>query len=210
MVYRRTERVASRLVAAREGILVAAERRVALDGWSRLTVARVAEDAGVAVGTVYRHVADKDTLCTEVFARAAGRELDAVRAAAHREERPLPACEEALRTFASRALRRPRLAYALLAEPATPAVEDQRLRFRRGYRELFEALIEDAVGAGDLEPCDAPTVAAVLVGAVGEGLVGPLAPARTAAAGEPRRVVDELLACCRRALPHHRPDRPPT
>jgi AcrR family transcriptional regulator len=208
MVYRRTERVASRLVAAREGILAAAEHRVALDGWSRLTIARVAQDAGVAVGTVYRHLEDKDALCAEVFARAAGRELDAVRSAAHRQERPLPAVEEALRTFASRALRRPRLAYALLAEPATPTVEDQRLQLRRGYCALFERLIEEGVEAGDLEGCHVPTVAAVLVGAVGEGLVGPLAPARTAAAGAHRVVVDELLACCRRALPTPRPAPP--
>jgi AcrR family transcriptional regulator len=200
MVYRRTERVASRLVAAREGILAAAERRVAAEGWSQLTVARVARDAGVAVGTVYRHVTDKDALCGEVFERAAARELDAVRAAAHAERRPLPACEAALRTFASRALRRPRLAYALLAEPAAPAIEEQRLRFRGGYRELFERLVVEAVREGELAPCDAATAAAVLVGAMGEGLVGPLAPARTAE-GAHVPVVDELIGCCLRALP---------
>jgi hypothetical protein len=40
----------------------------------------------------------------------------------------------------------------------------------------------------------------VLVGAMGEGLVGPLAPAR-AADGTDDRVAEELLACCLRALP---------
>jgi AcrR family transcriptional regulator len=200
MVYRRTEKVASRLVAARESILAAAERCVAAEGWGQLTVARVARDAGVAVGTVYRHVTDKDALCGEVFERAAARELDAVRAAARAERRPLEACESALRTFASRALRRPRLAYALLAEPVAPAVEEQRLRFRRGYRELFEHLVAEAVREGELADGDAATAAAVLVGAMGEGLVGPLAPAR-AVDGADDRVVDELVACCLRALP---------
>jgi AcrR family transcriptional regulator len=201
MVYRRTEKVASRLVAAREGILVAAERRVATDGWGQLTVARVAKDAGVAVGTVYRHVTDKDTLCAEVFERAAARELEAVRDAARSDRGPLAACEAALRTFAQRALRRPRLAYALLAEPATPTVEEQRLTFRRGYRQLFEGLVTEAVAAGDLTPGHAPTAAAVLVGAMGEGLIGPLAPARAVAPAEHQRVVDDLVACCLRALP---------
>lgn len=197
----------SRLVAAREAILAAAEARVADDGWRGLTIAGVAGDAGVAVGTVYRHVADKDALCAEAFDRAAARELTAVRTAAHAAATPLAGCEAALRSFAGRALRAPRLAHALLTEPAPMGVEERRLAFRRDYRRLFAGLVRDAIRAGELTQVDAESAAAVLVGGLAEGLVGPIAPAREAAGAGRDEVVDALVAACLRSLP--RPDTPP-
>ena len=44
--------------------------------------------------------------------------------------------ESVLATFASRALRRPRLAWALLAEPVDPLVDAERLVYRERYSEL--------------------------------------------------------------------------
>ena len=44
-----------------------------------------------------------------------------------------------METFARRALRGPRLACALLAEPVDPAIEAERLAFRRAYRDVFAA-----------------------------------------------------------------------
>ena len=70
------------------------------------------------------------------------------------------------------------LAYALIAEPVDPAVESERLRLRRGYRDVFAGLLEEGVEAGELRPHDTATVAAALVGALGEALVGPLSPGR--------------------------------
>ena len=67
------------------------------------------------------------------------------------------------------------LAFALLAEPVDPAVEAERLRLRRGYRDAFAAVLEDGVASGELRPHDVQTLAAVLVGGLGEALVGPLA-----------------------------------
>lgn len=213
MVYRRTEQMTARLLATRASIVSAAERRVATDGWQGLTMAGVARDAGVAVGTVYRHLADKDALCVEVFARAAAREIDAVAAAAADVPSPLAACRAALETFASRALRRPRLAAALLADPAGPALEEQRLSFRSRYRELFAALLDDAVAAGEIAPVDTSLAAAVLVGGMGEGLIGPLAPARATSDGATQATITTLVDHCLRALPppitaHPRPAEP--
>src|SRR3954466_11198382 len=79
-------------------------------------------------------------------------------------------------TFARRALAEPTRAYALLAEPVDPAVEAERLTFRRAYRDLFARTIEQGVHNKELPPQDAQTVAAALVGALGEALVGPLSP----------------------------------
>jgi AcrR family transcriptional regulator len=100
-------------------------------------------------------------------------------------------------TFARRALRGRRLAWALLAEPVDPAVEAERLIFRRAYRDVFAGLLEDGIASGELPDQDPELTAAALVGAIGEALVGPLSP--TAAGGDPERLVHDLVTFCLRS-----------
>src|SRR5919198_237729 len=76
---------------------------------------------------------------------------------------------------ARRALAGPVRAYALIAEPVDPRVEAERLIFRRGYRDVLSGVLRDGVESGELAAHDSETVAAALVGAIGESLVGPLA-----------------------------------
>ena len=76
--------------------------------------------------------------------------------------------------FVRRALAEPVRAYALIAEPVDPAVEAERLTFRRAYADLFERALRDGVQARQLPPLDAELTAAAIVGALAEALVGPL------------------------------------
>jgi AcrR family transcriptional regulator len=63
----------------------------------------------------------------------------------------------------------------LIAEPVDPAVEAERLTFRRAYADLFERALREGVDSGELPPIDAQLTAAAIVGALAEALVGPLA-----------------------------------
>ena len=76
--------------------------------------------------------------------------------------------------FVRRALAEPVRAYALIAEPVDPAVEAERITFRRAYADLFERALRDGVQARQLPPLDAELTAAAIVGALAEALVGPL------------------------------------
>jgi AcrR family transcriptional regulator len=76
--------------------------------------------------------------------------------------------------FVRRALAEPVRAYALIAEPVDPAVEAERLTFRRAYADLFERALNDGVARRELAPLDAQLTAAAIVGALAEALVGPL------------------------------------
>lgn len=223
MAYRRTPRVQARLDATRDALVTAAVGRVADGGWAAVTVTDVARDAQVATGTVYRHFDDKDALLAAAFRRAAGRELQVVADAADSDVPPIERLAAALRVFAERALKGRRLAYALLAEPAGTAVEAERLTYRRGYCELFAGVLVDGIADGSVTPHDVEVVAAALVGACGEVLVTPVAPANGAdaaaaaadAAGPTPGVVadaaaplaatadrvDALVATCLRAVP---------
>lgn len=189
MAYRRTERMEERLASTRERILQAALELVARGGYRAASIADVAERAGVATGSVYRHFASKADLFAEVFRRASGRELEVVRGVAARDgRRPVERMMECLETFARRALQGRRLAYALLAEPADPAVDEERLIFRRAYRDVFAALLREAIAAGDLPAQNEEVAASAVVGAVGEALVGPLSPSARS------RDIEELVA----------------
>lgn len=203
MAYRATPRTEARRAAVRARILDAAVTQLADGGYAGATVQAVAGRAQVATGTVYRHFPSKAELFAEVFRRASQRELDVLeqllagsgsRPAAER----IAAAAEA---FARRALAEPARAYALIAEPVDPGVEAERLAFRRGYRDVFAAALEDGVAAGELEPHDTRTLAAALVGALGEVLVGPLAAGSDRRARSHEPLVASIVSFCVNALP---------
>src|SRR5262249_53781120 len=149
MAYRRTPRVEARLSASRERILSAALAIVAEHGYAGCSIAAVARRAGIATGSVYRHFPAKAELLAQGFRAAAQREVDAVARAAALELTAAEAISAVIETFAGRALRAPRMAYALLAEPVDPAVEAERLVFRRAYAEAFAGIVARGIEAGE-------------------------------------------------------------
>ena len=174
MPYRPTERTRARLAAARERIVDAALDQLADGGYASASVAIVARRAGVATGTVYRHFPSKADLFAEVFRRASQREVDVLRAMTDRGEPVGHRLAAWVEAFVRRALAEPIRAYALIAEPVDPAVEAERLTFRRAYADLFERALLDGVARRELAPLDAQLTAAAIVGALAEALVGPL------------------------------------
>jgi AcrR family transcriptional regulator len=176
MAYRETPRSRARRQAARQSILSAAEALVSQGGFRDAGIAQVAERAGIAVGTVYRYFQSKGELFSEVFRVATQREVDRVEQALQREGTASEQLETALRLFASRALRGPTMAWALIAEPVDPQVDAERLRYRRTYAELFERTLRAGMESGEFRQQDAALSSAAIVGAIAEALVGPLSP----------------------------------
>lgn len=208
VAYRATERTEARKAAVRERILIAARELIARGGYAEARIAAVAERAGVATGTVYRHFPSKSELFAEVFRRASQREVDAMAQAAGNGGRSATERLAAgVETFARRALRGRRLAFALIAEPVDPAVEAERLQFRRSYRDVIAGVLEDGIASGELARQDVDTAAAALVGAIGEALVGPVSP--TAATRDPEALVASLVEFCIRSTTAHPPRKEP-
>ena len=175
MPYRRTPQVQARLDAQRARIVQATAELVAESGYAGASIARVAERAGVAQGTVYNHFSGKADLLAEIFRVVVGREVEAVRTATARGGSATERVTAVVETFAGRALKNPRLAYALLAEPVDAKVDELRLLFRQGFTDVVAEAVAAGVRDGELPPQNAEVVASALVGAIGEVLVGPLA-----------------------------------
>jgi AcrR family transcriptional regulator len=187
-----TERV---LTPTRERLLLSAQELIEEGGYGAASVIAIAERTGVASGTLYRHFASKEELFVELFRAVCDREVHAMRAAS--EGMPDDASyvdrlETVLATFAERALRRPRLAWALLAEPVDPLVDAERLVYRVRYSELIAEGLRTAIAAGEVPEQNVELTAAALVGGCGEALVGPLSPL---AGTKPSR--DEIVVALR-------------
>jgi AcrR family transcriptional regulator len=177
----------------RERLLQAALELIDEGGYGAASVAAIAERAGVAAGTLYRHFSSKEELFVEMFRSICDGEVEAMRAAAEAAGGShVNRLVTVLETFAKRALRRPRLAWALIAEPVDPLVDAERLAYRARYSELTAQALEAAIAAGELPEQNVELIAAALVGGCGEALVGPLSPL---AGSKPSR--DETLAALR-------------
>ena len=180
-------------------MLRAAVELLAEHGYAGCSMAAVAERAGIATGSVYRHFSSKTQLAVELFRTVVSGEVAAVTAAATDPALPPQRRVTAVvETFATRALKAPRLAYALLAEPVDPAVDTERLVFRLAFRDMIAAQVAAGIATGALPAQDPELTAAALVGAVGEALVGPLA-----AGTAPADLLPALLSFTLRALGGH-------
>jgi AcrR family transcriptional regulator len=176
MAYRRTENVIRRLHARHDAIIDAARAVATAGGMVAVQIAPIAERAGVAAGTVYRYFPGKMELVGALVESVAEREIAAVRRAADAAPGPLSALVAAIATFGARALRQRKLAWAVIAEPVDIETDAARRQYRRELANEIELRVRACIEGGHLPEQDAALAASALVGALLEGLIGPLAP----------------------------------
>lgn len=199
MPYRRTENVVRRLAAREQAILNAALSLAGEGGMEAVQIAAVAKRANIAAGTVYRYFPSKNDLVSDVIVTVSDREMAAIRRAADAAPGPLSALAACIATFAARTLAERRLAWAVLAEPIEAEADAMRLDFRQSVAAEIEARIRAARTRQLLPEPDARAAAPAIVGAVLEGLIGPLAPEAVDAAAA-RQAVQETTLLALRAL----------
>lgn len=210
MAYRQTPAVLAAKERRAAQILTAARTLVATGGFGVASARRIAEAAGISVGTIYTYFRTREELLAQVFRAQARTELDRVRravedAGAAGGGRPAARQLTALiHTFAGRALRGRQLAWALLVEPVGPLIDSERLRFRRAYADTIEEILTAGISTGELPSLDPRIAGPGLVGMISEALTGPLAPAdhHPISATE---LTDALTELCLAAIEGERP-----
>ena len=184
MAYRPTEKTEARKKAQHKLLSDSALSIVSKGGFKALTIASLAQEANVAIGTIYKYFEDKAELCAHVFRIASGKEVEMVRRFAfpddtqpHDDNTCTARLERTIQAFSERAIAGHTLAYALIAEPINPVVEAERLVYREAYAEIFQQLIEQGISNGEFRQQDAFIAGTAIVGALAETLVAPLANA---------------------------------
>ena len=175
------------------------EARIILEegGYAAASVQAIADRCGVAAGTLYRHFPSKPDLFVELVREAANRDIAAMTLAAS-SGGAIERLEAIVASFARRALRKPRLAWALAYEPVDPAVDAERLIYRREYCRHMAKLLRQGIAAGEIPPQNVELSAAAIVGAIAESMVGPLSPIGSINSGED--LIATLVRFCRRSL----------
>ena len=191
MAYRRTANVIRRLNERHDAIVDAAREAATAGGMAAIQIVPVAERAGVAAGTVYRYFPGKIELVAALVESVADREIAAVQRAGDTAPGPLSALAAVIVTFAARALRDRKLAWAVIAEPVDTETDTMRQRYRKTLAGEIESRIRAAIDGGHLPEQDAGLAASALVGALLEGLIGPLA---SEAIDEPARSREAVQA----------------
>lgn len=205
MAYRETAHTIARKANTRKRLLMAATSLVRNGGFAAASAAAVSRESGVATGSIYRHFPNKSELVAEVFRFATDHEIEAVQLAVDAQTPAASKLSAAITTFAQRAFHSNKLAYALIAEPVDPRVEQERLRYRLAWAELFEDIVQQGIIEHSFVDQDASVTAAALVGMLGESLVGPLSPIQGAGVSdtdEQRLLIKALTDIMLRAVGH--------
>ncbi|HZW22968.1 TetR/AcrR family transcriptional regulator [Noviherbaspirillum sp.] len=201
MVYRRTEYVEQKIDNAKTAIVTATIRLITTGGWRAASIAAVARTARVAAGSVYLHFPSKSQLLCEAYRRIAELEVKIIADIAHGEGTPGERLSAAIETFARRALRGRRKAYAVIAEPADEAeIERLRLHYRKQFVSQFVHIIDDGIRAGEFTQQDSNVTGACVLGALAEAIVVPLADESYDPVSRTPQLICEIQAYVNRAI----------
>src|SRR5262245_36640281 len=204
MPYQRTPYVESKRAEARQRLVQAAVALMERGGWREVQMSAVAAEAGLSTGAVYLHFPSKTDLLAEVYRTQAGAELHVLTLIAGQAVSATERLRAGINAFAQRALRNPRLAYALVLEPTEADVEEVRLRFHAEFALQFRRILDDGVAAGEFSIADTGVAAACIFGSIVESLMSPLGAVargtgkavRNRRSDEPAALVDGVVAFC--------------
>jgi AcrR family transcriptional regulator len=158
------ERPRARVAEARRNRqnLIAAATRAFASGDERVSLEAIAKDAGVGIGTLYRHFPKREALVEAVY----GDQVERLRASARAllaQRPPAEAFRSWMTVFADWAATKHGMADTLLALMSSGRIEPGRMRAQ--LIEIVSLFLDAGVAVGDLRPdADADDVAAILAG----------------------------------------------
>lgn len=179
--------------AAKRQILDAARDVISERGFNGAQMSAIAERAGVATGSLYRHFQSKEDLSRAVFKEVARREVNLTRQIATGEGSVSDRARSVFRTIAERVVAGRSLAAAMIAEPVEGGLNDERRLFRQAQAKILTELIEEGVASGEFRPCHPKITAACIAAGITAALVGPLAVEEYEFGESSKTMIDAIL-----------------
>ena len=181
-------------------ILAVTRELIAESGWPGAQISVIASRANLATGSVYRYFDSKVDLCVHVLAAVSRREAEVAHEIFQGHEDATTRLRAAVSTFIRRAVRAPRLAYALIAEPCEPAIDEARLEYRSALAAQFARLIEEGQNRDEFIDVPADVLSTCVTGAMMEPLVRPLARSGRTSRRETETLAEQVAMVCVRMV----------
>lgn len=207
MAYRKTARTEQRKEERRERLILSARSLISESGFAGTRAKDIAQKSGVSEGTVFRYFPTLAQLFVEVYRSVASQEIEVVREVAQGEGAASERVAAVIQVHLDRALRRPGLAHALVAEPLSAELEAVRLVHRRYFQDVLADIMSDGVTAGEYRHFDVETAAACITGSIVEALVLPVARSEVGAPDLNARI-DFVVHFCLNAIAPWRTNAP--
>ena len=149
---------------------------------------------------MYRYFDLKADLCVQVLAEVSQREAEVVAGIVESGGDATSRLHDAVAMFVRRAAREPRLAYALIAEPCEPALNEARLKYRDALAERFAGLIAEGTRRGEFIDMPSDVLSTCVTGAIMEPLIRPLARSAKLPRDEIEILAGQVATACVRMV----------
>lgn len=192
----------------RNAILEAAEAVFAERGFHGARIQDIAERARIAVGTVYNHFEQKDQVLVALLEERTEEMVEQL-APVRGDPKPFPArltarvarvlgYVEAHRAFFTIATEHGLFASGV---PSGAPASSRHLRQLKKFRGVFQALVQEGVSSGDLEPLEGDALVRFLGGTIRAFVLSSLAEKTTDVDAQARTVVELFLRGAGRRKP---------
>jgi AcrR family transcriptional regulator len=173
---------------------------IAEGGWAAAQISVIASRSDLATGSIYRYFDSKVDLCVQVLAQVSEREAQVVAGIVDSDGDATSRLRDAVAMFVRRAAREPRLAYALIAEPCEPELDEARLKYRDALAGQFARLIAEGIRRGEFIDMPPDVLSTCVIGAMMEPLIRPLARAVTHPLPEIETLAEQVATVCVRMV----------
>lgn len=173
---------------------------IAEGGWAAAQISVIAGRADLATGSIYRYFDSKVDLCVQVLSSVSEREAQVVAEIVATDGDATSRLHDAVAMFVRRAARKPRLAYALIAEPCEAELDEARLKYRGALAGQFARLIAEGIRRGEFIDMPPDVLSTCVIGAMMEPLIRPLARAVTHPMPEIETLAEQVATVCVRMV----------
>jgi len=174
MAYRSTDKTRAHMARQRRKLLDAALTIVSNQGFTALSIVKVATRSGLAVGSVYKHFNSKDQLLLQVYSELSSTDLVLDLQLINQSSDAAIQLNIALDQFFAKALMADKLAYALFAEPISPLISQQRQQYKSQFITIFSKIISQGIEQKIFCNQDITMTANAIVGILIESLLTPM------------------------------------
>ena len=174
MASRPTDKTRAHMELQRKNLLNAALEIVSEQGFSALSIIKVAAKSGLAVGSVYKHYSSKDQLLMQVYSDLSSADLVLDLKIINQSQDVTIQLNSALDQFFAKALMADKLAYALFAEPISPIISEQRQQYKAEFRGIFIDIIDRGIEQKVFYNQDVTMTSNAIIGILIESLLTPM------------------------------------